>query len=242
MNAEEQIKQLKEELYNTSIIYSWEYKGAGQKYANLAFWISSILTGVLFLLFLWLVVEELTIDSPVFWGTFAFLLMMVLVSRYLFLPDKHYCYHLTSMGIHYTQKDMIPEVAYKIVHGIAWVGIGVCIIAAFMLGPLAFVGAGAFALMSFGMIDFQPKVDNVYVLISDHTLVFHVSNDGVVSFKPKEKKGLEYVQTIYTSTPEQKSELLAHLKLLFTDIETVEVKRLNDQYKHPIYKQEEVVE
>jgi hypothetical protein len=35
---------------------------------------------------------------------------------------------------------MIPDVAYQVVRGFAWVGIVVCIIAAFMLGPLAFFG------------------------------------------------------------------------------------------------------
>ncbi|MEF1257310.1 hypothetical protein QTN95_21200, partial [Vibrio sp. M260112] len=77
---------------------------------------------------------------------------------------------------------MIPEVAYKIVRGFAWVGIVVCFIAVFLLGPLALVGAGAFALMSFGMTNFQPEVIKSYLLMDERSVAFNLINDGVVSF------------------------------------------------------------
>ncbi|WP_171386740.1 hypothetical protein, partial [Vibrio hepatarius] len=162
----------------------------------------------------------------------------------LFFPDKHRCYHLTSLGIHYTEQDMIPEVAYKIVRGFAWIGIAVCITAVFVLGPLAFVGAGAFALMAFGMTNFQPTVDECYVLIDERSFVFNVIDDVVLSLSIPGKDGFEYVGNIFTMTLEQKTELLAQLKLFFPEIEVIEIKRLNEKYKHPIYQrdEEEVVE
>jgi len=145
------------------------------------------------------------------------------------------------MGIHYTEQDMIPEVAYKIVRGFAWGGIVVCIIAVFVLGPLAFVGAGAFALMSFGMTNFQPTVDKYCVLIDECTVVFNLMDDGVVSFAVPEKDAHAYSGDIFTSL-EQKEELLSHLRSIFPNIEVVKIKRLNEQYKHPVYQQDEVVE
>ncbi len=146
------------------------------------------------------------------------------------------------MGIHYTEQDMIPEMAYKIARGFAWVGIVVCIIVAFIFGPLAFVGAGAFALMSFGMTNFQSTVDKSYIFIDERSVVFHIRNDGVVSFTIPEKGKLQYEGLVYTSTLEEKAELLSHLKLLFPEMEIVKIKRLNDQYKHPVYQQDEVAE
>ncbi|WP_241829541.1 hypothetical protein [Salinivibrio sp. IB868] len=220
-------------------MHSWEYKGAGFKYNNLLDWIWSISFAVLFLLFLWSVIDELTVDTPEFWVLFFFMVMMVLVSRYLLSPDKHYCYHLTSLGIHYTEKDMIPDVAYQVVRGFAWVGIVVCIIAAFMLGPLAFVGAGGFALMSFGMTNFRPNVNHSYILISERTVVFDLENDGVLSFAVPAKGVYAYYGNIYTMTFDQKQKLLSKLRLLFPNVEFVKIKRLKDKSKHPVYHQEE---
>ncbi|WP_131825353.1 hypothetical protein [Salinivibrio sp. IB868] len=161
------------------------------------------------------------------------------MSRYLLSPDKHYCYHLTSLGIHYTEKDMIPDVAYQVVRGLAWVGVVVCIIAVFILGPLAFVGAGGFALMSFGMTNFSPKIDKYCILISERTVVFDLENDGVLSFAIPEKGAYAYYGDIFTNTLYQKQELLSTLCSLFPSIEFVKIKRLKEQYKHPIYQQEE---
>jgi hypothetical protein len=241
MNADEQKKRLRDQLYKANTIYSWEYQDAGQKYTNLAYWILSIFSGGIPLLFLWSV-TDMTVDSPVFFGLFILSTTLVFIGRYLFAPDKHRCYHLTSMGIHYTEQDMIPEVAYKIARGFAWIGIVVCIIVAFMFGPLAFVGAGAFALMSFGMTNFQSTVDKSYIFIDERSVVFNVMNDSVLSLSVPGKGGFEYVGDIYTPTLEKKAELLTHLISLFPEMEVVKIKRLNDKYKHPIYQQDEVAE
>ncbi|WP_241829574.1 hypothetical protein [Salinivibrio sp. IB870] len=115
----------------------------------------------------------------------------------------------------------------------------VCIIAVFILGPLAFVGAGGFALMSFGMTNFSPKIDKYCILISERTVVFDLENDGVLSFAIPEKGAYAYYGDIFTNTLYQKQELLSTLCSLFPSIEFVKIKRLKEQYKHPIYQQEE---
>ncbi|OOE85604.1 hypothetical protein BZG73_08240 [Salinivibrio siamensis] len=230
---------LEEQLYAAQVIYSWESMGAGLKHENMVKWGLSIFAGTSFLLFLWSVLEKLTVDSFAFWVLSGFLTLMIFASRYLFLPDKHRCYQLTSLGIHYTEKDMIPDVAYQVVRGFAWVGIVVCIIAVFVLGPLAFVGAGGFALMSFGMTNFRPSIDNHYILISERTVVFDLENDGVLSFEALEQDVHAYGGNVFTTTLDQKQELLSTLRSLFPRIEFVKIKRLKDQYKHPVYHQEE---
>lgn len=241
MTRQNEIDLLIEQMYQANVVYRWDFEGIGGTSSPLIRWLFSIVAGLFLPTFL-MVVGDPVMWSAGFWFCLILATMGVLMTRYLFFPDKHYCYQLTAMGIHYTVKDMIPDIAYTIVRGFAWLGIGVCIIAGFMLGPLAFVGAGAFALMSFGMTNFNSKINDSYVLISDNTIVFHVKNDGVISFKPKMRKGIEYVQTVYASTSEQKEELLSYLKSNFEGIETIEVKKLNEQFKHPVYKQNEFVE
>ncbi|MGD8123099.1 hypothetical protein [Vibrio sp. TRT 2004] len=239
MNSKQDIESLKEQLYNAEVTYSWECKGAGLKHENLVNWLIPMFVGCLLFGFFWFVFDKLTMDSIAFWGLLAFMTMMVLVSRYLFSPDKHRCYHLTSRGIHYTEQDMIPEVAYKIVRGFAWVGIVVCVIAVLLLGPLALVGAGAFALMSFGMTNFKPTVDKSYVLIDDRSVVFNLTHDSVLSFGSPNRETFDYIGTVFISTLDQKTALLSHLQSAFPEIEIVEIKKLNDKYKHPIYQQDE---
>ncbi|OOE63843.1 hypothetical protein BZG20_15850, partial [Salinivibrio sp. IB868] len=232
MSNRENINPIKKSLYEAEIVHYWEHKGWGGKFAHLGIWGLSIFAGLTPFCFLWFVIDELTIDSIAFWGLFSFMTMMVLVSRYLFFADKHRCYHLTPLGIHYTEKDMIPDVAYQVVRGFSWVGIVACIIAVFVLGPLAFVGAGGFALMSFGMTNFRPNVNHSYILISERTVVFDLENDGVLSFAVPEKGAHAYGGDIYTMTVDQKQELLSKLHSLFPSIEFVKIKRLNDQSKH----------
>ncbi|OOF25668.1 hypothetical protein BZJ19_08530 [Salinivibrio proteolyticus] len=239
MSNGENIEPLKEQLYAAQVIYSWESMGAGLKHENMVKWGLSIFAGASFLLFLWSVIEKLTVDSFAFWVLSGFLTLMVFASRYLFLPDKHRCYQLTSLGIHYIEKDMIPDVAYQVVRGFAWVGIVVCIIAVFVLGPLAFIGAGGFALMPFGMTNFRPNVNHSYILISERTVVFDLENDGVLSLEAAEQDVHAYGGNIFTTTLDQKQELLSTLRSLFPCIEFVKIKRLKDKYKHPVYQQEE---
>ena len=241
MTNKESIESLKALLYGAKIIYSWEYKGAGLKHENLAKWGGAIISSAFPFGFIWYV-TGMTTSSSMFWVFLAIATLMIFAARYLFFPDKHRCYHLTSLGVHYTEQDMIPEVAYKIVRGFAWVGIAVCIIAVFVLGPLAFVGAGAFALMAFGMTNFQSTVDKSYVFIDERSVAFNLVNNSVVSFAIPEKGAHAYSADIYISI-EQKEALLNYLRSLFPSIEVVKIKRLNDQYKHPVYQQdEEVVE
>ena len=238
MNSNPNIDSLKQQLYNAEIAYSWEHKGYGGKYDRLGIWGMAIFVGCSIFGFFLFVLDDFTVDTPMFWIVFAFMTMMVLITRYLYFPDKHRCYHLTTLGIHYTEQDMIPEVAYKIVRGFAWGGIVVCFIAVFLLGPLAFVGAGAFALMSFGMTNFQPTVDKCCLFIDERSVAFNLTNDGVMSFAIPEKGAHAFSGDIYIS-PEQKEVLLSHLRSIFPKIEVVEIKRLNDQYKHPVYQQDE---
>ncbi len=241
MTSNEKIETLKEQLYQCKVDYSWEYIGPDGNYSPIIRWLIALSIGLFLPTFL-MIVEDTSMWSAGFWFCFILATMGVLITRYLFLPDKHRCYHLTSLGIHYTEQDMIPEVAYKIARGLAWVGIAVCIIAVFVLGPLAFVGAGAFALMAFGMTNFQSTVDKSYVFIDERSVAFNLVNNSVVSFAIPEKGAHAYSADIYISI-EQKEALLNYLRSLFPSIEVVKIKRLNDQYKHHVYQQdEEVVE
>ncbi|MUL13118.1 hypothetical protein GNP57_06270 [Aliivibrio fischeri] len=237
MNSPESIVQLKEQLYQSEVIYRWRYTGAGQKLYKKVRWLCAILTGALFPSFL-LIVEEDAMTEPAFWLFSSVSLIMIFVSRYLFAPDKDYCYHLTPMGIHYTEQDMVPEVAYKIARGFAWVGIVVCIIVAFMVGPLAFVGAGAFALMSFGMTNFQSTIQEHEVFFSDRPILFNLVNDTMLRVDSYTAPDYCCRRDFYVPSLEQKKQIITAIQNSQKNIEYVELAKLNDMFKHPIFIQD----
>ncbi|OOE54254.1 hypothetical protein [Salinivibrio kushneri] len=238
MISNETVERLEGQLYTDRVEYNWEQVGPDGNYSPIVRWALSLMIGLFLPTFL-MIVSDASWWSAAFWFCFTLAVMGVLITRYLFIPDKHRYYYLTSMGIHYTEKDMIPDVAYQVVRGFAWVGIVVCVIAVFVLGPLAFVGAGGFALMSFGMTNFRPNVNHSYILMDERTILFDLINDNVLSFTIPEKDNLEYKRRVYTQTYEEKLTVVNHLYTLFPNLEVIKINRANDQYKHPIYQQEE---
>ncbi|OOE91327.1 hypothetical protein [Salinivibrio sp. AR640] len=238
MSNSETIDPIEKRLYEVEIRHYWEHKGWGGKFDHLGIWGLSIFAGLTPFCFLWFVIDELTIDSIAFWGLFSFMAMMVLVSRYLFFPDKHRCYHLTPLGIHYTEKDMIPDVAYQVVRGFAWVGIVVCIIAVFVLSPIAFVGAGGFALMSFGMTNFKPTTEKHEVFFSDRPILFNPMRDSILRIDSNIPTEYCSSRNFYFSSLGEKDAVVSLIKNIRKDIEYVEMAKMNDMFKHPIFIQD----
>ncbi|WP_052730083.1 hypothetical protein [Photobacterium halotolerans] len=91
------------------------------------------------------------------WG--GIMLIFMPVTYYLFDTDYDYKGQITPKGIIIQKTERVPEIFYKATRGMAYIGIVVCVIAALMIGPLAFVGAGAFALLSFKMTGFHKPTE-----------------------------------------------------------------------------------
>ncbi len=71
------------------------------------------------------------------------------------MADKDYHYRLTTEGLIVTYQDAIPEMAYTIVRGLAWLAMAICVMAVSVLGPLALVGAGGMAFFAIFFTDFK---------------------------------------------------------------------------------------
>ncbi|OOE65136.1 hypothetical protein BZG20_13595 [Salinivibrio sp. IB868] len=212
MTNRENIDSIKKRLYEAEVVHYWEHKGWGGKYEYLWRWGVAIFVNYSIFILLWLALDGFTVGRPFFWVVLSFMTMMMLITRYLFTPDKHRCYHLTPLGIHYTENDMIPDVAYQVVRGFAWVGIVVCIIAVFVLGPLAFVGAGGFALMSFGMTNFKPTTEKHEVFFSDRPILFNPMNDSVLRIDSNIPTEYCSSRNFYFSSLEEKDAVVSLIK------------------------------
>ncbi|MHA6610794.1 hypothetical protein [Photobacterium damselae] len=138
-----------ERLYATSPEYEWELivnPDSSRTKGTIISFIIFVLVGVLFLLigFSWLALV------PIVVGAF-----MSPWYRYLLNADKRYYFAINQYGMYSRSEQIIPEIAYTIVRYSAWVGCGICLFAAILVGPIAFVGAGGAALLSFQMTNFR---------------------------------------------------------------------------------------
>ncbi|MUL05035.1 hypothetical protein GNP64_03165 [Aliivibrio fischeri] len=158
-------------LYNAKVIYQWE--AIGRNFGHTLRWIVSI--GVPFLGYslLMLLIQDMAAVPVLFFIG----LIMTFVIRYLFLADEHICFYLTKKGIHFTTEQIIPEMAYKVMRGFAWFGVAVSFFAVTIIGPMAFVGAGACALLSFKMTGFESKISKSYILFSDEYTLFDIRKE-----------------------------------------------------------------
>ena len=126
-------------------------------------------------------------DSPNGWVFIIVGAIMLPYLRYLVMADKDYHYRLTTEGVVVTYQDAIPEVAYTIVRGLAWLGVVVCVVAVAILGPLALVGAGGMALFAVFFTDFKSEV-------SEHETMFRKDWPYTLSISNR-KKALRFEST-----------------------------------------------
>ena len=126
-------------------------------------------------------------DSPNGWVFIIVGVIMLPYLRYLVMADKDYHYRLTTEGVVVTYQDAIPEAAYTIVRGLAWLAIAICVMAVSVLGPLALVGAGGMALLAIFFTDFKREV-------SEHETMF--KKDWIYTlFISNKKKAVRFEST-----------------------------------------------
>lgn len=117
-------------------------------------------------------------------GVFA---VMIPYIRYFIMADKDYHYRLTTEGVIVTSYDAIPDMAYTIVRGLAWLGVVACVMAVAILGPLALAGAGGMALLAIFFTGFKKDVNVQYIKFS---------KSEVYVIKVVEKKHLIRFETV----------------------------------------------
>ncbi|MGF1688461.1 hypothetical protein L4C36_17535 [Photobacterium japonica] len=106
-----------------------------------------------------------------------------------------------------------------------------------MYGPVIFVGAGGFALMSFLFTNFQPQARNCHIFFSQSMIIFNPIGDTRFTIKSKDNMHQLFLRDLHSQSIEQKNHIISELcnSILDVDIEVVDINRVNDQYQHPIY-------
>jgi hypothetical protein len=151
-------------LQQEPVIYQWKinYQSPTAWYSGLGAGIAGMLFGLYF---------SLADGGSNFFNSMSNILyclgvIWIFYARYLINANKIYHYHLTAKGINYTLQDDIPEIAFTIMRGVGWFGCIACVLAAGLLGPAAFIGAGASALLAWKIKDMRPKIIEDVALFS----------------------------------------------------------------------------
>jgi hypothetical protein len=142
-------------LQQEPVLYQWKINHQQHRA-----WSTSIFSGcvvILFGLYLALSDGEVSIFNPGSNVLYVVGITGLFYARYLGVPNQIYHYHLTAKGIYYTLQDDIPEIAFTIMRGVGWFGCIACVLAAGLLGPAAFIGAGASALLAWKIKDMRPE-------------------------------------------------------------------------------------
>jgi len=147
-DKEQEKAQQKKDLENAPVTYEWAltYSPAGS-----FVWLITIVGG---LVPIGIMIGTIGVDGYYGWVVIGSIITLG-IGRYLMFADKNATFKITPLGIIHTEKDCVPDIAYTIMRGIAWLGVVLCIFAVFYVGPMAFVGAGASALMAFKFTGFH---------------------------------------------------------------------------------------
>ncbi|MBN7278595.1 hypothetical protein GU254_07405 [Vibrio cholerae] len=235
----DELERLKEQLHNSEVLYQWECTTGDMNESYLSRWLTAI--GVGFLLpSLFLLFADIAFNSKEFWGFISFGVAGMAAVRYLFMPDHRYCYSLTQAGIYYTDQEVIPDAAYTFVRGFAWVGIAVCLLALAVVGPLAFVGAGGFALLAFGLTNFRPTVHQNEFYFAEQLIVFDPIKEKMLIFNTELVRDpiFIFIGKVYFNSFDEKTRVMALIKNVHNNIDYCPLQRVNDQFKHRKYQQE----
>ncbi|GAL37965.1 hypothetical protein JCM19240_4532 [Vibrio maritimus] len=96
-------------------------------------------------------------------------LLISLVPYFTMFKPQTYAFELTKHGVRVGTTDNAHEIFYSATRKAAWIGCIACVIAFFAIGPLAFAGGAAFALMAPKFTQF--KRQTVYSSFHFHEVV-----------------------------------------------------------------------
>lgn len=173
---DEEIKKLKEDIWSAPVVYEWDAIEWGV--TEFGMFIFALVSSLIMPLSIAFIADDYSIDLFLFWVLMFF--MAYFMYRFLFMPKEKNCYQLTSIGIRYTSKKDIPDFVYTAVRYIAWGGVLLSVFAMAIMGPLALVGAGGFALLAVGFVNYKPKIENHEFFFLDELNIKYCKKDNVI--------------------------------------------------------------
>ncbi|MUL16204.1 hypothetical protein [Aliivibrio fischeri] len=174
INNNDKIETMIMDLYNEEVFY--EYETIEHQYLG-------YFAGVGFFSVMSWMLYDFSQDMLDTGGVMAFSLLTIFMTLFFIFfgsADIKRIYKFTKNGILTEQADVVPEYAYRCIRMIGRVGVVVCLIAVVFVGPMAFVGAGASALLSFKLVNFRLKPMMFESLYFDESVIFKTSKENYI--------------------------------------------------------------
>ena len=130
---------------------------------------------------------------------------------------------------------MVPEYAYQCIRMIGRVGVVVCLIAVVFVGPMAFIGAGASALLSFKLINFRLKPMMFETLYFDESVIIKSSKINYITIVPNAQLLLS-LDGIFCNK-KNANDIFNTLREFYPNGHFYEVEEEDDIYSHYKYKE-----
>ncbi|MUK38268.1 hypothetical protein GNP82_11950 [Aliivibrio fischeri] len=161
--------------------------------------------------------------------------IMTLFLIFFASADIKRIYKFTKNGIVTEQADVVPEYAYQCIRMIGRVGVVVCLIAVVFVGPMAFIGAGASALLSFKLVNFRLKPMMFETLYFEESVIIKSSKANYVSILPN--ADLLVSGNGFISNGKNINEIFNTLREFYPNGYFYEVEEEDDIYSHYKYKE-----
>ncbi|ACH67212.1 conserved hypothetical protein [Aliivibrio fischeri MJ11] len=225
----DKIETMRMALYNEEVLYEYEtiehqYLGY---FAGIGFF--SVMSWMLY---------DFSQDMLDTGGVVAFSLLTIFMTLFFIFfgsADIKRIYKFTKNGIVTEQADVVPEYAYQCIRMIGRVGVVVCLIAVVFVGLMAFVGAGASALLSFKLVNFRLKPMMFETLYFDESVIFKANKENYIDITPNSTLFLS-LDSIFCNK-DNVDDIFNTLREFYPNGHFYEVEEEDDIYSHYKYKE-----
>ena len=231
-------KEIEERIENEETLFSWDttiwsyIHGNSNQYLRVLTTFSPLIIGMLLCLSWILISDEVMSEKEIFTtiGSIAIgMLFFCLLMRIYVVCDIKYSYSLRKSGILLTSKRNLAQRSISFIRSIGWFGIIVCVVSIVYLGPIAFAGAGIFALSTIKIIGYQSKEIELTIPILDKTILFILEDKNIIRIISNPYIGS---YKIYFDEKDR-ALVINNIKKYFNNVEDYNVKNIDESYDHP---------
>ncbi|MUJ38013.1 hypothetical protein [Aliivibrio fischeri] len=225
----DKIETMRMALYNEEVLYEYEtiehqYLGyfAAAGFFSVMLWFLNDFSG-----------DGIDAGEAIIFGGGGTIMTLFLI--FFASADIKRIYKFTKNGIVTEQADVVPEYAYQCIRMIGRVGVVVCLVAVVFVGPMAFVGAGASALLSFKLVNFRLKPMLFETLYFDETVLIKASDVSYISVIPNGK--ISASRMGFFCNKANVDDIFNTLREFYPNGHFYEVEEEDDIYEHEKFKE-----
>ncbi|MDD9173756.1 hypothetical protein ERW49_18030 [Aliivibrio finisterrensis] len=225
----DKIETMRMALYNEEVLYEYETI----EYQYLGYFVALLCS----LFIVWMSYDSshdgLDVGEIIIYVGGGLLLNLVFI--FFASADIKRIYKFTKNGIVTEKADVVPEYAYQCIRMIGRVGVVVCLIAVVFVGPMAFIGAGASALLSFKLVNFKLKPMLFESLYFDESVIIKSSKINYITVVPNANFLLS-LNGLFCNK-ENVGDIFNTLKEFYPNGHFYEVEEEDDIYEHEKFKE-----